>query len=162
MNNTIAEFGFNTDLEHGDYISWESMGTKYNFNITGNVLGVFSGNNQSFLLSQVTSSFGDDCMVGTIDAREVIIRSDSSNFILSNNELSEKCMKISQILSGKDTKKALSAGKPIEQTEGFEALARLGIGLERQAVQFGDTVTVCGVEKSKFENFKNATMGKTR
>ena len=49
MNNTIAEFVFNTDLEHDSYTAWESMGTKYNFNISGNVLGVFSNSNQCFL-----------------------------------------------------------------------------------------------------------------
>ena len=104
MNNTIAEFGFNTDLEHGDYTAWENMGTKYNFNIGGNVLGVFTNNDQCFLLSQVTSSFGDNCMVGTIDAREVAIESEenSSYILLSNNEPSKECMTISRMLSGKD------------------------------------------------------------
>ena len=163
MNSTVAEFGFNTDLDHDGYTAWESMGSKYNFNINGKVLGVFSGNDQYFLLSQVTSSFGDDCMVGTIDAREVTIESEenSSYILISNNEPSKECMTISRMLSGKDTREELSAGKLIEQTKGFESLARLGIELERQAVQFGEKVTVCGVEAEKFESFKNATMGKT-
>ena len=42
MNNTIAEFGFNTDLEHDGYTAWAYMGSKYNFNVGGKVLGVFS------------------------------------------------------------------------------------------------------------------------
>lgn len=163
MNNTIAEFGFNTDLGHDGYTAWASIGSKYNFNINGKVLGVFSGNDKNFLLSQVTSSFGDDCMVGTIDAREVTIESEenSSYILISNNEPSEECMAISRMLSGKDTREELSAGKLIEQTKGFESLARLGIQLERQNAQFGEKVTVCGVEPAKFESFKNATMGKT-
>lgn len=162
MNNTIAEFGFNTD---GGYItSWASIGSKYNFNISGKVLGVFSSNNKDFLLSQVTSSFGDDCMVGTIDAREVTIESEesSSYFLISNNEPSEECMIIARMLSGKDTREELNAGILIEQTKDFGSLERLGIQLERQNIQFGENVTVCGVEPEKFENFKNATMGKTR
>lgn len=159
MNNTIAEFGFNTDLEHDSYTAWESMGTKYNFNISGNVLGVFSNSNQCFLLSQVTSSFGDNCMVGTIDAREVTIESEENSYsiLLSNNEPSEECMTISRMLSGKDTREELSTGKPIEQTKGFESLAKLGIELERQAIQFDEKVIVCGLEKTKFDNLKNAT-----
>lgn len=164
MDNTIAEFGFNTDLENESYTAWESMGTKYNFNIGGNVLGVFSNNNQDFLLSQVTSSFGDNCMAGTIDVREVTIESEENSFyvLLSNNEPSKECITISRVLSGKDTREELSAGKLIEQTKGFESLAKSGIVLERQAIQFGEKVTVCGLEKSKFDNFKNVTMGKAR
>lgn len=164
MNNTIAEFGFNTDLEHDGYTAWASMGSKYNFNVGGKVLGVFSSNNKDFLLSQVTSSFGDDCMVGTIDAREVTIESEanSSYILISNNEPSEECMTIARMLSGKDTREELNAGRLIEQTKGFELLERLGIQLERQNIQFGEKVTVCGVEPAKFESVKNATMGKTR
>ncbi|MBR2833840.1 MAG: hypothetical protein IKE75_05430 [Bacilli bacterium] len=164
MNNTIADFGFNTDLENDGYTAWENIGTKYNFNVNGKVLGMFSGNNQDFLLSQVTSSFGDDCMVGTIDAREITIESaeNSSHILISNNEPSKECMAISRMLSGKDTREELSMGKTIEQTKGFETLAKLGIKLERQDVQFGEKIIVCGVERSKFENFKNAAMNKTR
>ena len=66
------------------------------------------------------------------------------------------------MLSGKDTREELNAGRLIEQTKGFESLERLGIQLERQNIQFGEKVTVCGVEPAKFESFKNATMGKTR
>lgn len=157
MNNTIAEFGYNTDLDN-DVIAWQNMGSKYNFNLGGKVLGVFSGGNQDFLLSQVTSSFGDNCMVGTIDAREVAILGD---ILVSNNEPSEVCMTIARMLSGKDTKEELSAGKSIEQTKGFETLAKSGIVLERQNIQLGEKVSVCGVETAKFENFKNATMGKS-
>ena len=135
------------------------MGSKYNFNINGKVLGVFSGNDKNFLLSQVTSSFGDDCMVGTIDAIEVTIESEenSSYILISNNETSEECMAISRMLSGKDTREELSAGKLIEQTKGFESLAKLGIELERQDIQFDERVIVCGLEKTKFDNLKNAT-----
>ena len=164
MSKVIAEFGFNTDLEHEDYATWASMGTKYNFNVNGEVLGVFSSNDKNFLLSQVSSSFGDDCMVGTIDAREVtsISKEDSCNTLISNNEPSEECMTISRILSTNHTKEELSAGKSIEQTKGFGLLANLGIQLERKNVQFEESVTVCGVEPTKFEYFKNAKMGKTR
>lgn len=164
MNNTIVEFGFNTDLENDSYTAWESMGTKYNFNIGGSVLGVFSNIDQCFLLSQVTSSFGDDCMVGTIDVREVTIESDenSSYILLSNNEPSKECMTISRVLSGKDTRDELTAGKLIEQTKEFESLAKLGIELERQIIQLGEKVTVCGIEKSKFDNVKNTTMSNRR
>ena len=164
MNNTIAEFGFNTDLEHDGYTASKCSGTKYNFNINGIVLGVFSWNNKNFLLTQVTRSFGDDCMAGTIDAREVTIESEenSSYILISNNELSSECMTISIMLSHKDTREELSAGKLIEQTKEFELLARIGIQLERQNAQFGEKVNVCGVEPAKFESIKNATMGKTR
>lgn len=164
MNNTIAEFQFNTDLEHDRYYASEGLGSKYNFNVNGKVLGVFSGNDKKFLLSQVTSSFGDNCMVGTIDAREVTIESEesSSYILISNNEPSKECMTISRMLSSKDTREELSAGKLIEQTKGFESLARLGIQLERQNAQFGEKVSVYGVEPAKFEIFKNATMGKNR
>ena len=163
MNSTIAEFGFNTDLEHDGYTAWESIGSKYNFNVSGKILGVFSGNNKDFLLSQVTSSFGDDCMVGTIDAREVVIESEESSYsiLVSNNEPSAECMAIARMLSGKDTREELQAGKPIEQTKAFESLSKLGIQLQRQNVQFGERVNVSGVEPVKFESFKNASMGKT-
>ena len=163
MSDIIAEFGFNTDLESDGYTSWAKMGSKYNFNIEGKVLGVFSSGDKKFLLSQVTRSFGDNCMVGTIDVREVAIESEanSSYILISNNEPSEECMTISRMLSGKDTREELSTGKPIEETKEFESLSRLGIQLERQNSEFGEKIIVCGVEPSKFEKFKNATMGKT-
>ena len=103
-------------------------------------------------------------MVGTIDAREVNIESEENSYsiLLANNEPSEDCMTISRMFSGKDTREELSTGNPIEQTKGFESLAKLGIELERQAIQFDEKVIVCGLEKTKFDNLKNATMGKTR
>ena len=159
MNETIVEFGFNTDLEHDGYVAWESMGSKYDFNIEGKVLGVFTSGNQQFLLSQVTSSYGDDCMVGTIDAREIATPSDG--ILVSNNEPSKECMTISRLLSNKETKEELSSGKKIDETKGFASLARLGIELERQNVQFGERVTLCGVEPEKFESFKNPTVSKS-
>lgn len=159
--NTTAEFGYNTDLEHDNFTTSERLGTKYNFNINGKVLGVFSSKDQCFLLSQVTSSFGDDCMVGTIDAREVTIRDEESSFslLLSNNELSAESMQISMMLSGKDTSEELNAGIPIEQTTRFENLAKLGIALERQDMRFGERMLVCGIEKAKFDKYKAATRG---
>ena len=128
------------------------------------MLGVFSSEDKNFLLSQVTSSFGDDCMVGTIDVREVITEDEESisYALISNNELTEECVAISRKLSDKNTREELSAGKLIEQTKAFDSLARLGIKLERQNVQFGETVTVCGVEPEKFVNLKNLKTAKTR
>ena len=161
--NTIAEFGYNTELEPDDYVAWAHIGSKYNFNIKGKVLVVFSANDQSFLLSQVTSSFGDNCMVGTIDVREIVIGDEELfPFIVSNNEPSRECMTISRMLSCKSVRDSLSVGKLIEQTSSFDALARLGIELERRDSQFGEEITVCGVEKEKFEHLKNTKTGKIK
>ena len=164
MNNTIAEFGYNTYKDNFGFTAWECMGTKYNFNIEGQVLGIFSGNGQNFLLSQVTKSYGDDCMVGTIDTREVIIESqDNSPYILlSNNEPTTECMTISRLLSGNQTKQELNAGMSIEQTKAFQSLARLGIELESQNIQLGEKVIVCGIENEHFKKFQNMDTRKTR
>ncbi len=163
MSKTTVKFGYNNDLEHDSYAAWENMGTKYNFNIDGNVLGVFSNNDHQILISQVTNSYGDNCMVGTIDAREVVINGYIDSYtIISNNLPSEVCMNIARLLSQKEVKEQLSEGKNIEQTSGFDKLARLGINLQRQDIQLGETVTVCGVEPEKFEQFKIMEKGKTR
>ena len=164
MNDIIAEFGYNTDLDHEGYLAWENMGTKYNFNIDGNVLGIFTNGSTQILISQVTRSFGDDCMAGTIDAREVVLESDEpvSTILVSNNELSEKCMTISRLLSNKETREELNAGKSIDQTKGFASLAKLGIDLKRLNVNLGERVTVCGVEPEKFESFKTPTVSKSK
>ena len=111
-------------------------------------------------ISILRSSYGDNCMVGTIDAREIAIPSDG--ILVSNNEPSKECMTISRLLSNKETKEELSSGKKIDETKGFESLARLGIELERQNVQFGERVTVCGVEPEKFESFKTPTVSKSK
>ena len=164
MNNTIAEFGFNINQDQEGRIAWDSIGSKYNFNVRGKVLGVFQGNEQYFLLSQVASSFGDDCMVGTVDAREVAIvdEENSSNILVSNNEPSMECMAIARMLSGKGTREELNAGKFVEDTKGFEALAKLGIVLVRQDFKFDENVTVCGLEKDKFEVYKKAMISRTK
>ena len=164
MSKTTVKFGYNNDLEHDSYAAWENMGTKYNFNIEGNALGIFSNNNHNYLLSQVTSSYGDNCMVGTIDAREVTIESpeNSSYILLSNNEPSIESMTISRILSTAKTKQELATGMSIEQTTAFQTLEKLGITLVKQDFELSNNVTVCGIENEHFKSFQEKYIGSSK
>ena len=140
MNDKVVEFGYNTEKSNFGYTAWEFMGTKYNFNIEGRFLGVFSNDDKNYLLSEITRSYGDDCMVGTVDAREIAIESEnnSSYILVSNNELSAECMNISRMLSSKRTKEELALGESIEKTTDFQKLAKLGIDLEKRDIQLDD------------------------
>ncbi len=160
---TIVEFGYNKSLSD-NYTGWEAMGTKYNFNVSGRLLGLYSANDKKYLLSEVTSSFGDNCMAGTIDAREVAFESkeNASYILLSNNEISEECMTISRFLSTKEVKDELALGTPIEDTNAFQRLSRLGLPLHKEDVDFEEKVTVCGIEPTKFERYQNMQLGKIR
>ena len=164
MNDSIIEFGFNADLTHEDYIAWESIGTKYNFNLTAKLFGLFLSNNKYFLLSEVTQSFGDNCMKGTVDVREVAFDKEDvlSNILIANNVPSEECMMISRMLSTKETRAELDTGTPIEQTKTFQTLAKLGLDLKRQDISLGERVTVCGIEPVKFDSYKSKIADRTR
>lgn len=161
MYNSTVEFGYNKDKGPVS-ITWECMGTKYNFNIAGNIIGVYSYNNHDYLISQVTRSYGDDCMVGTIDVREIIVDSqeDVHSTLISNNEPSDECMDLSRYFSTKETKEELSMGKPLELTKEFNNLEKMGIILTNKEMQFRESVIVCGIEKEAFEEYKRKTVSK--
>ena len=164
MDNKIVSFGYNTEQSDFGFTAWECMGTKYNFNVEGNALGIFSSNNHNYLLSQVTRSFGDDCMVGTIDTREVTIESpeNASYILLSNNEPSVESMTISRYLSTTKTKQELATGMSIEQTTAFQELAKLGIELVKQDFELSEEVTVCGIENEHFRSFQEKYIGRAK
>lgn len=160
---SIVRFGYNTEIGDG-MIAWEAMGTKYNFNIAGKVLGVYRFGDKDILLSEVTSSFGEDCAKGTIDAREITFQSEnnSSYIMVSNNNISKECNLMQITLSGADTKRELAEGFPIEQTSSFQKLSRMGIDLEKVDMPLDQEITVCGVEQEKFDLFKQQMKGKSR
>lgn len=160
MNNIVVSFGYNTEQNSYGFTAWNNMGTKYNFNIEGNALGIFSSNGHNYLLSQITRSFGDDCMVGTVDAREIIV--ESPEVLLSNNEPTMESMTISRMLSTAMFKKELASGISLEQTIACKELARLGIDLVRQIVELSEKVTVCGIESEHFRYFQEKYMGKSK
>lgn len=160
MDNKKVRFGYNTEQSNFGFVAWESMGTKYNFNIEGNVLGIFSSNNHNYLLSQVTCSYGDNCMVGTIDTREVTIVDPYT--LLSNNELSDECMTISRILSTAKAREELATGMNIEQTTAFQSLEKLGIKLVKQDFKLSEDITVCGIESENFRFFKEEHASKSK
>ena len=158
---TTVEFGYNTALGDFSYAA-TNMGTKYNFNVGGNVLGIFSTDNKKYLLSQVTSSFGDNCMAGTVDAREVAFDPENSDMLLSNNEVSEESMAISRLLSTEEVKKELALGAKIEDTSMFSRLAKMGLDLQRMDIDLPEKISVCGIEKEIFAKYKDMSFGKER
>jgi len=161
---SIAKFGYNTET-NDDLIGWGSLGTKYNFNLSGKILGLYKLGDKQLLISQVNSSFGNNCTVGTIDVREVTIASEygsSIHVLLSNNNISRECNVISIALSDGQTKNELSEGIPFEQTRAFNNLIPLGFNLEKEDVSFDSEVTVCGVEQVKFDRNKEASRNITR
>ena len=164
MNESTVDFGYNTDLGSNVSTSWQYMGSKFNFNISGKILGVFSDENHDYLISQVTKSYGDNCMVGTVDVREITTQSEenSTYVLVSNNEPSEECMTISRSLSTKEAMEELSKGTPLEFTKEFTTLVKTGINLENKNIQFDEKVIVCGVEKEVFEEYKNKRAVKSR
>ena len=158
---TTVEFGYNTDLEDFSYAT-TNIGTKYNFNVEGNVLGIFNSNDKNYLLSQITSSFGNNCMVGTVDAREIAFNPENTNVLFSNNEVSEESMTISRLLSTEEVKKELALGTKIENTTIFQRLAKLGLNLQRVNVDLPEKISACGIEKESFAKYKDVSFGRER
>ena len=156
MERPEVEFGYNVDIGETVNTTWSYIGTKYNFNVKGEILGTFNDGEKDILLSRVTQSFGDDCMAGTIDAREVIAEdADSySYFLLCDNDPSMDELMISKVLSSKDVLQELKDGKKIEETIGFKRLSMMGIELGRISLPFSKKVVVCGLEKGQFERLK--------
>lgn len=103
-------------------------------------------------------------MKGTTDVREIIIESEanSSDILISNNEISEECEDIAKLLSEYYTAEDFNSGKQIEESTGFKLLEKLGIQLTKQDFKFEDEIHVCGIEPAKFETFKKASLGKTK
>lgn len=151
---TIVNFGYNTS---DNYLETkpDKIGTKYNFNISGDLIGLYAYQDKILLLTKITESFGDNCMEGTIDVREVT-QLDSST-LYSNNEPSEECIEISSMLSDKNTKKQIQDGTPLELTDGFNKLVNMGINLEEIKTDLTDSISVCGIENKSYDynNIKN-------
>ena len=159
--NSIVEFGYNTDLGDFSY-AVTNMGTKYNFNVGGEVLGIFSANDKNYLISQVTSSFGNNCMAGTVDAREIAFNPENNDVLFSNNEVSEESMAISRLLSMEEVKKELALGVKVEETAVFPRLAKMGLDLQRVNIDLPEKISVCGIEKEKFAKYKDMSFGRER
>lgn len=155
----LVNFGYNTS---DNYLETkpDKIGTKYNFNISGDLIGIYAYQDKTLLLTKITNSFGDNCMEGTIDVREVTILDSST--LYSNNEPSEECIEISSMLSDKITKKQIQDGTPLELTDGFKKLVNTGINLEELKRDLSGTISVCGIENNSFNynNIKN-TVNKT-
>lgn len=150
---TKVEFGFNTDsADAGEFIAWAHIGTKYNFNISGNLLGIYSANDKKYMLSEVTTSFGNNCMVGTVDAREVIKIFDE--IYVSNNDISEDAMTIARVLSSKEMQEYLKNGGNIESTKEFQDLEIDGIKLQKAEEIDAPSLGVHGIEPDHFELLK--------
>lgn len=148
---TIVNFGYNTS---DNYLETkpDKIGTKYNFNISGDLIGLYAYQDKILLLTKITESFGDNCMEGTIDVREVTLLDSST--LYSNNEPSEECIEISSMLSDKNTKKQIQDGTPLELTDGFNKLVNMGINLEKIEIDLTDSISVCGIENESF-NYNN-------
>ena len=158
---TIVNFGYNTS---DNYLETkpDKIGTKYNFNISGDLIGLYAYQDKILLLTKITESFGDNCMKGTIDVREVTLLDSST--LYSNNEPSEECIEISSMLSDKNTKKQIQDDIPIELTDGFEKLLNLGINLEEIKIDLSNSISVCGIEKESYNynNIKNTVNKSTK
>ena len=150
--------GKKVEFYHEDIGSSKAMGTKYNFVVSGESLGVFNVDGKMYLATRVEESFGNNCMRGTIDVREVACKfsPDGGVDFYSNNDVSNESMFFSRMLSTEAGQDYINSGGALES---YSPFVRAGLNIKPSDVQItGETTCVAGISTERFEQLKSATV----
>ena len=138
----------NFSFRDSDSQGTENMGTKYNDNINGKLIGLYNYNEKQYLITEVQTSFNNSSN-DMLDVREVKV--ENSYTLYCSNEPDETSQKIASILNSEETLEAIHNGTKLEETKGFKQLQDELIYLIKDGMELHDLISVCGQDKKQIE-----------